>query len=158
MCFPLQAHLTFFGIQHPVTGQTCVCVFFPFGSRASPPLTCRYMCALRGALATELGRREKGLPSLSRQHYKSPLSEDLGDSRNQNPLSNTSSLYVTAAAVLASFVDDGLHRILQVELELMDIAGRIFKLTGIFEKLRKRAWPFQTLEMLGLDFESLSGK
>lgn len=98
------------------------------------------------------------MPSLSRQHYKSPLSEDLGDSRNQNPLSNTSSLYVTAAAVLASFVDDGLHRILQVELELMDIAGRIFKLTGIFEKLRKRAWPFQTLEMLGLDFESLSGK
>lgn len=85
---------------------------------------------------------------------------DLDHSRNQDPLTESSSLFVTASSTLASFVDDGLHDSETKELgeELLALAGVIFDLSCIFEKFKKRASPAQVQELLGLDFNSILGR
>jgi len=154
-------HLTFFGVQNPLTGQTYLFAFLPFGARCSPPLANHQMCNLTGAVANELRRRERGdtpLPTCS--HISVVMRPNVIDhTRNQDALHAKSALFLTGLSTLTSFVDDAIQSAPTEVLgnELMAIAGHVFQITCIFEKVKKRAAPAQEQEVLGLWFCTLSG-
>jgi len=152
-CLPLRKdYLTFFGVQNPLTGGE---------ARCSPPVANRQMCNLTGAVANELRRRERGdtpLPTFS--HIAVVMRPNVIDhTRNQDPLHAKSALFLTGLSTLASFVDDAIQSAPTEVLgnELMAIAGHVFQITCIFEKVKKRAAPVQEQEVLGLWFCILSG-
>jgi len=133
LCFPLyKKFLKFFGVQNPVTGQTYLFGFLPFGARCSPPLANRWMCALTGAVAEELRRRERGevpLPAFGDIAVEA-RPDKIDHSRNQNPQHPKSALFLTGLSTLASFVDDAIQSAPTVALgrELVAIAACVFRL------------------------------
>ena len=154
--------LTFFGLAHPVTGQTYVYAFLPFGCRASPPLACSFMTHLTRVAAEEIRARERG--ELGHEAFAhipvEPRPPDLDHSRNRDPESGKSSLFVTACSTLCAFVDDHMDSAFTepLGLELVAILGVIFVVTGMHEKIAKRELPSQLKELLGLLFDSVQGR
>ena len=155
-------YLTFFGLAHPVTGQTYVYAFLPFGCRASPPLACSFMTHLTRAAAEELRARERG--EAGRRVFAhipiAPRPPDLDHSRNRDPVDGKSALFVTACSSLCAFVDDHMDSAVTepLGLELVAILGVIFAVTGMHEKIAKREMPSQLKELLGLLFDSVQGR
>jgi hypothetical protein len=161
LVFPLaRKYVRFFGVQCPLTGQSLVYCFYPFGARMSPPVTCRLMKELSRAVVTELRRRERGeAPGEAFAHIAVEARPGgLDHSRNHDP-GETSSLFITACTALASFVDDKFSSACSMALgkELMAIAGWVYHVTGAFEKLKKRAWPSQLQEVLGRLVDTIEG-
>eukprot|EP00802_Teleaulax_amphioxeia_P001250 Tamp_01252.p1 GENE.Tamp_01252~~Tamp_01252.p1 ORF type:complete len:895 (-),score=71.37 Tamp_01252:2479-5163(-) len=162
LCFRVASkYVRFFGVQCPLSGQSMVYCYFCFGARMSPPITCRFMTELSRTIVAEVRRRERGEPGLP-AFAAVPIAArppNLDHSRNADPPSASSSLFVTAASSVASFVDDQIASCLSDALgrEYVALSGLAFELSGIFEKLVKRVESTQEAEVLGLDLDTPRG-
>ena len=126
----------------------------------SPPVTCRLMTELSRAVVEELRRRERGEGAGEAFEHITVVTRPphLDHSRNRDP-SESSSLFVTACSAVASFVDDKISSAWSGELgrELVAIAGCVYHLSGVYEKLIKRVWPDQLQDVLGRAVATIPG-
>jgi len=134
-----------FGFQHPITGQSYIYPVLPFGFRLSPSLACANTQLMADMIEAEARRRAMGEVGLAvlvdtlTQHLTEPSSEPLPASR--------------------VYVDDfqNMARDLLCTQELANLAGRIFELIGVIEKVLKREGPAQALVLLGFLFDTVTG-
>jgi len=134
-----------FGFQHPITGQSYIYPVLPFGFRLSPSLACantQLMAEMIEAEARKRGEGAEGLPAL-----RDLVTPNLSSPSTEPP---------PASRV---YVDDfqNMARDLLCTEELANLAGRIFELVGVIEKVLKREGPAQALVLLGFLFDTTTG-
>mmetsp|Transcript_18272 Transcript_18272/g.36950 ORF Transcript_18272/g.36950 Transcript_18272/m.36950 type:complete len:477 (-) Transcript_18272:6701-8131(-) len=137
---------TFFGIRHPITGQSFVFPVLPMGFKLSPPIACRNTAWMADLAEREMRARWEHRPSVC------PALE--GVPRAAHPTSQG------APPASSVYVDDYMGSAMGggwIE-ELVLVCALIFQLVGVDEKLSKREGPAQRLCLLGFLFSTLTHK
>jgi len=134
---------TFFGIRHPVTGQTFVFPVLPMGFKLNQPIACRNTELLASFIEAEMRARWYGEESTSKALAKVPRT-----ARAASGAPPASSVYVDD--YMGSAMGNGWIK------ELVNVGACVFKLVGVVEKLMKREGPGQLLCLLGFLFSTIA--
>jgi len=135
---------TYFGIRHPVTGQSFVFPVLPMGFKLSPPIACRNTEWMAALAEREMRARWEAKASVCDALKAVPRRASMG-ARGAPP---ASTVYVDD--YMSSAMGDG-----WIE-ELVDVCALIFKIIGVTEKLSKREGPVQLMCLLGFLFSTLT--
>mmetsp|Transcript_30390 Transcript_30390/g.62634 ORF Transcript_30390/g.62634 Transcript_30390/m.62634 type:complete len:863 (+) Transcript_30390:1289-3877(+) len=135
---------TFFGIRHPVTGQSFVFPVLPMGFKLSPPLACRNTAWMATLAENEMRARWEKRASVRPILASIPRSAE-PDATGAPP---ASTVYVDD--YMGSAAGNG-----WIE-ELVEVCALIFLTLGVTEKLTKREGPAQILCLLGFLFSTLT--
>mmetsp|Transcript_18276 Transcript_18276/g.36993 ORF Transcript_18276/g.36993 Transcript_18276/m.36993 type:complete len:626 (+) Transcript_18276:2498-4375(+) len=135
---------TFFGIRHPITGQSFVFPVLPMGFKLSPPIACRNTEWLAELAQREMRARWAGEPSVCEALKQVPRRAK----RGVKGVAPASTVYVDD--YMQSAMGEG-----WIE-ELVEVCAFIFVTVGVTEKTLKREGPAQLLCLLGFLFSTLT--
>mmetsp|Transcript_30389 Transcript_30389/g.62612 ORF Transcript_30389/g.62612 Transcript_30389/m.62612 type:complete len:869 (-) Transcript_30389:3743-6349(-) len=133
---------TFFGIRHPVTGQSFVFPVLPMGFKLSPAIACRNTELLASYIENEMRARWEDRPSIAPALEAVPRTAAPADG-----CPPASSVYVDdyMGSAMGEWAE-----------ELVDVGAKVFELVGVVEKIMKREGPDQLMCLLGFLFNTLT--
>jgi len=132
---------TFFGVRHPLTGQSFVLPVLPMGFRLSPPICCANTQLLADIITLEMDARWEDRPSPTAVLAAIPRQNAVRE--GARPSSTV-------------YVDDFMNGAPGAWIEeLITVAERVFEVAGVTEKKLKREGPDQLPTLLGFVLDTL---